>query len=109
VHDAIPFQFGPPRTGKPPRELLGELLLRQGNATEALAAFDRALQQAPNRALSLLGRARALKALGDAPGAADAYARLAVQWHRADADLAALSEVRAGAGDAGDAPASVGR
>lgn len=109
AHDAIPFQFGPPRTGKPPRELLGELLLRQGNATDALAAFDQALQQAPDRALSLLGRARALKALGDASGSAQAYARLAAQWQRADPDLAVLSEVRAGAVDAGESPASVGR
>lgn len=100
VHDAIPFQFGPPRVAKPPRELLGELLLRQGNAAEALAAFDAALKDAPNRALSLLGRARALKALGDAAGTAGAYAKLAAQWHKADATWPAVAEVRAGAHDA---------
>ena len=95
--DALPFQFGPPMTAKPPHELLGELLLQQGKPADALAEFDKAQKSTPNRALTLLGRARALKATGDTTGAAQAFSQLAAQWHAADADLPVLAEVRAGA------------
>ncbi|HEV8694700.1 MAG TPA: hypothetical protein VGQ93_11060, partial [Lysobacter sp.] len=98
--DAIPFDFGPPVTAKPPHEFAGELLLKAGRGREALAEFDHALQDAPQRALSLLGRARALKASGDSTGAAHAYSELAAIWKTADADLAALAEVRKGTGEA---------
>lgn len=96
--DAMPFQFGPPQTVKPPHELVGDLLLRADRPREALAEYDLASKTTPNRALSLLGRARALKAMGETAAARDAFAQLAAQWHGADADLAALAEVRAGAG-----------
>jgi len=58
--DALPFDFGPPATVKPPRELLGEMLLAAGRRQEALAEFDLALKSAPKRALSVAGRERAL-------------------------------------------------
>ena len=62
-YDALPFDFGPPATVKPPRELLGELLLAAGRRDEARAEFERALASAPERARSLAGRAQA----GEAP------------------------------------------
>ena len=96
-YDALPFDFGPPATLKPPHELVGELLLKAGHPKEALAEFDLSLKVAPNRALSLLGRARALAAGGDAHAAAQAYAQLAAIWRDADTDLPELAEVRGGA------------
>lgn len=99
--DAIPFQFGPPITVKPAHELAGELLLRANKPREAVAEFDLALKTTPNRAQTLLGRARALKAAGDTTAAREAFAQLAAQWHGADADLPALVEVRTGAGTSG--------
>jgi len=95
--DALPVEFGPPAMLKPPHELAGELLLEDKQAKAALAQFDLALKTAPLRAESLLGRARALKASGDAAAAASAYAELAAIWKNADADLPALAEVRGGA------------
>lgn len=95
--DMLLFDFGPPATVKPPHELAGELLLQAGRPKEALAEFDLTLKVAPNRALSLLGRARALAVGGDAHASAQAYAQLAAIWRDADADLPELAEVRGGA------------
>jgi tetratricopeptide (TPR) repeat protein len=58
--DAMPFDFGPPATVKPPRELLGEMLLRAGDKAGALAAFEAALKAAPKRRFAEAGRAAAL-------------------------------------------------
>ena len=65
TYDAMPFDFGPPATFKPPHELAGEVLMAAGRPAEALQQFDLALKWAPQRALSLQGRARALAAGGD--------------------------------------------
>ena len=62
-YDAVPFDFGPPVPLKPPHELAGEFLLQAGRPKEALAEFDLSLKLAPKRALSLLGRERALAAM----------------------------------------------
>ncbi len=48
-----------PGTVLPPRELLGDVLLELGRATEALAAYERVLVEAPNRLRALAGAARA--------------------------------------------------
>ncbi len=48
-----------PGTILPPRELLGELLLELGRASEALDAFEAVLVEAPNRLRALSGAARA--------------------------------------------------
>ena len=79
------------------RETLGETLLAAGKAKEALLQFEQELDARPNRALSLLGAARAAKAAGDPEKARARYATLADLWSDADADLPALGEVRAGA------------
>ncbi len=96
--DAMGFDFGPPVVVKPAHELLGEVLLELGRHEEARKAFQAALRRAPGRSLSLLGQARAAAAAGDRELARASYADLARNWHRADADLAGLEEVRAGAG-----------
>jgi len=53
------FEYGPPWSAKPLDELLGELLLADGQPAEAAAAFDRALIMYPNRRLCVEGLAAA--------------------------------------------------
>jgi len=49
----------------PAHELLGDLLMEQTQPTEALAAYRRSIEFYPRRFNSLLGAARAARALGD--------------------------------------------
>jgi hypothetical protein len=51
------FEYGPPWSAKPFDELLGELLLADGQRVEAAAAFERVLATYPKRRLSLEGLA----------------------------------------------------
>jgi tetratricopeptide (TPR) repeat protein len=76
------------------RERVGELLLRQNRAAEALQEFRRVLVIHPRHARALLGAARAATAAGD-PAAHAFYAELAEVWAHADADADAptLAEV----------------
>lgn len=53
------FEYGPPWSAKPLEELLGELLLADGQRAEAAAAFQRVLLMYPNRRLALEGLAAA--------------------------------------------------
>jgi tetratricopeptide (TPR) repeat protein len=53
------FEYGPPWSAKPFEELLGELLLADGQRAEAAASFHRALLVYPNRRLTLEGLAAA--------------------------------------------------
>jgi hypothetical protein len=57
------FEYGPPWSAKPFDELLGEMLLADGQKAEAAAAFERTLVTYPNRELALEG----LKAAKAAP------------------------------------------
>ena len=74
--------------------MLGEQLLAQGQPEAARVEFEAALKRAPNRALSLLGLARAQSAAGDSAEARSTYRKLADNWHAADTDPPALIEVR---------------
>jgi len=56
---SMEFEYGPPWSAKPFDELLGELLLAEGQRAEAAAAFERALVTYPNRRLSVEGLAAA--------------------------------------------------
>jgi tetratricopeptide (TPR) repeat protein len=94
AEDGMTFEFGPPSVAKPAHELLGELFLKAGNTAEARAEFERSLARAPERALSLLGLARAASKAGDSLAGAEAYRRLAAIWRRADPDLPELAEAR---------------
>jgi hypothetical protein len=66
-----------PGTILPPRELLAEVLLETNHPADALAAYEAALREAPNRLNSLAGAARAADASGQAARAAELRARLA--------------------------------
>lgn len=92
LEDTMPEEFGPPAVIKPSHELFGEMLLELGKAKDARAEFKRALELAPKRARSLLGLARAAKAMGDSAGASKAYGELQAVWHRADPELRATSQ-----------------
>lgn len=91
IYDAIPFDYGPPSSMKPPHELAGEILLAAGRPKEAVGEFDIALEWAPRRAASLLGRARALAASGSTAAQAE-YEQLDAMWHAADPERRALLE-----------------
>jgi tetratricopeptide (TPR) repeat protein len=85
---------GPPDVIKPPHELCGELLLEAGRNQEAAQAFAMSLARQPNRARSLLGRARAAKAIGDEQAAAERYSEFLRIWRDADPELPELAEAR---------------
>lgn len=82
-----------------PRERLAEALLAAGRPADALAEYERVADARPNRALALLGGARAARAAGEVAKEQALYAALAALWSGADADLPVLAEVRAGAGE----------
>ncbi len=56
--EQLPFDFGPPATVVPPRELLGEMLTRAGRKDEARAQFELALKTAPGRRAATQGLER---------------------------------------------------
>jgi hypothetical protein len=91
LEDAMPFEFGPPVTVKPPHELLGEVLLQAGRPREAEVEFTRALRLAPKRTRSLIGLARGAAAAGDQSTAARASADLQSIWHAADPGVLATA------------------
>ncbi|MFZ0084034.1 MAG: hypothetical protein WAK78_01990 [Candidatus Acidiferrales bacterium] len=90
----LPYAFGPPSPEKPSEELRGELLLKANKASEAREAFAASLQRAPRRAESLLGLARAERAMGDKAGAANSYAELLDVWKNADSGYAPKEEAQ---------------
>jgi tetratricopeptide (TPR) repeat protein len=74
---ATPKHAVTPGPTLPAYEQLGDLLLEQDRAAEALAAYERSLQLYPQRFNSLLGAARAARASGEADRARAHYAQLA--------------------------------
>lgn len=93
IEEALPQEYGPPPSAKPPRELLGEMLLELTQPEDARREFERALERTPRRSLALLGLARAASALGDTEGAVRAYSELSAIWERADRDLPEVKEM----------------
>ena len=73
------------------------MLVKAGRFREAVAAYERALELTPKRSATLLGLARARRAAEDHAGAAEAYRQLLTNWHRADPDVVAVAEAKAGA------------
>ena len=82
----------------PMRELLGEMLLAARQPAAALAAFDETLVSAPNRFRSLLGAARAARALGQDEAARRRYAQAAALVADASPGRADITEARQAAG-----------
>ena len=93
VEDKMPPAYGPPSPVKPSHELFGELLLKLNQPAEARKEFERALERAPRRALSLLGLARAAAKAGDAAASKNAYLELQDVWSQADSDLPEMKEI----------------
>jgi tetratricopeptide (TPR) repeat protein len=60
----------------PARELLGDLLMAQGQSAEALGAYEVTLEREPNRARTLVGAARAARAAGNQEVARSYYRAL---------------------------------
>ncbi len=94
IEDGLPAEYGPPDVVKPSHELLGEMLLADGEARAAQWEFERALALAPKRARALLGLGRAALAGGDTQAGRRAYATLADIWHSADEALLELTEAQ---------------
>ena len=55
ISETLAFEYGPPFSGKPLAELLGDLLLAAGRPAEAAAAYEKSLAIHPNRKLSVAG------------------------------------------------------
>jgi tetratricopeptide (TPR) repeat protein len=91
---SLPFEFGPPESMKPPRELLGEVLLEAKRPAEAKIAFEQALARTPRRSRVLLGLARALVASGDRERAGRVYAELQQIWKNAEPAVEEAAEAR---------------
>ncbi|MEA2783990.1 MAG: hypothetical protein QOF71_94 [Candidatus Eremiobacteraeota bacterium] len=92
TEDARPLHFQPTFPAIPAHEMYGRMLFDAGNYAAAAEHFDTALKQFPNRALSLLGRARALRGAGDRAGAARYAASFTALWSNADAGRPELAE-----------------
>jgi tetratricopeptide (TPR) repeat protein len=65
LEESTPKHAVTPAPTLPASELLGDLLLEQKRPREALDAYQRSLRAYPGRLNSLIGAARAAKALGD--------------------------------------------
>ena len=79
----------------PAREMLGDLLLEQGRAAEALAAYETSLETAPGRFLSVLGAARAAERVADAGQVRAYYTKLLALSQKSDGARPGIAEARA--------------
>jgi tetratricopeptide (TPR) repeat protein len=95
VEAGLPFEFGPPLPIKPVNEQVGEMLMDLRRPKEAIEAFELSLKRNPKRALSLLGLARAARAVKDQATMERAYGELREIWKKADPTLPELKEVGA--------------
>jgi tetratricopeptide (TPR) repeat protein len=78
----------------PMRELLGDMLMAQGEAAAALKEYETSLRNAPNRLRGFYGAAKAAEAAGDAKKARDSFEKLARLTRHADGDRPELREVK---------------
>jgi len=83
-----------PAEALPARELLADLLFELKDSA-ALAEYEQSLKSDPNRFRSILGKARAAKAAGDANASRDAYQKLLALANQADAERPELAEAKA--------------
>ncbi len=85
AEDALPRHLQPTFPPIPAHEMYGRLLLDAGKYDAAAAQFAAALKLFPNRALAMLGAARALRAAGERAAAARYAASFTTMWAHADA------------------------
>jgi tetratricopeptide (TPR) repeat protein len=79
IQDSLPY-MEPPFWYYPVHQSLGAVLLQQGRAAEAQAAFRSALQRAPNNGWAASGLLRAAEAGGDQAGLAEARSLVEKNW-----------------------------
>jgi len=79
----------------PSREMLGDLLLDLGRASEALAEFERSNKSERNRFLGLYGAARAAQQAGDQAKAREYYTQLLTLTQTADGERPEIKQARA--------------
>ena len=79
----------------PARELYGAMLLEQGKAADALAAFEATLRKEPNRLNAFLGAAAAASAAGDSAKARQYAGAAAQQASDASVERADVIKARA--------------
>ncbi len=79
----------------PARELLGEMLLEQGDPRQALKEFETSHRVEPNRFRGLYGAARAAELSGDREKARTYYASLVALCEKADTERPELKEAKA--------------
>jgi hypothetical protein len=78
----------------PAREQLGDLLLEQGKAADALAAYQASLAVAPGRFNSVLGAMRAAAKAGDGNAARTQATALAALCEKSDGSRPGLAEAK---------------
>lgn len=94
MEDEMDLSYGPPLPSKPTHEMMGEVLLDLDRVQEALEEFEKSLDRAPRRTLSVLGLAQAALRARDSKVGAEALSTLRKNWHQADPDLLELDELR---------------
>jgi Flp pilus assembly protein TadD len=84
-----------PGVPKPARELYGVMLLDDGNAREALTAFEATLQKEPNRLGAYAGAAMAAEKSGDSAKAREYYGKVVAIADGADKTRTEVSDAQA--------------
>jgi tetratricopeptide (TPR) repeat protein len=78
----------------PMRELLGDMLMTQGQPKAALKEYEASLKNTPMRLRGFYGTAKAAEASGDTKKARDYFAKLASLTRKADSDRPELREMK---------------
>ena len=78
----------------PMRELLGDMLLLQGQPTLSLAEYEISMKNAPNRLRGFYGAAKAAEASGDKKKAAGYFNKLAQLTRGSDSNRAEIRELK---------------
>lgn len=86
------FMFGPPVVVKPSHELYGEMLLAANLPEKAQGQFEKALERAPNRTLSLIGLARSAHQSNDVKTVEQTKEILHKIWVQADTKIAIFED-----------------
>lgn len=84
---SLPFEYGPPRSPKPPAELHADLLFKAERFAEARQSYEETLRRTPSRALALANLAAVAERLGDAELMNQTRAVLSKQWRSSEAPL----------------------
>jgi tetratricopeptide (TPR) repeat protein len=78
----------------PMRELLGDMLMAQGQAKSARKEYEDSLKHTPMRLRGFYGAAKAAAASGDTEQVRDYFAKLASLTRKADSDRPELREMK---------------